>query len=654
MIIMTVDHIEKSYGANLILEDFSFELQDRDKVGIVGRNGAGKTTLFKLMAGLEPIDKGAIHTKKNLRIGYLEQIPNFDETLNGRDVLNLAFLELLQMEEEIKEITEKLSKLETETEKEILSEENRAVEMRLHRLDDLQKRFELRGGYEMEQRFSKIVEGLKIRKDLLDQSFSALSGGEKTRLMLGKILLEEPELLLLDEPTNHLDLEALEWLENYLSTYNGAMLMISHDRAFLDKVATSILEVEEGSGRVWSGNYSQFKADKEFWLSQQIEIYKQQQKKVRAMEEAIRRFEDWGTRADNKAMFVKARNMEKRLEKMEKIDKPTTKQKQMGLHFQSDGRTGNQVFRLRNVSGGYGQKVLFSGVDLDLDYQDCAVLMGSNGVGKTTLFKLLSGNLEPLEGDVKVGSRVKLGILEQEVFFDRQQRTVLEYFNEETLIGEFVARGKLARFMFFSEDLSKKLNQLSGGERVRLRLCLMMEKGINVLLLDEPTNHMDIPSREILEMALGNFKGTILMISHDRYFIRQLAEKLLFLTPTGISLYEGDYEEWRSYEMEKNSNTKVEAKASKSTSSEVDKNWRNPQDRSRQNELRRAKQRLEVLEPLLLEKEEALKAVRLRLEGTTLSYEAVMELCEQEKELSTALADGEAEWLKLMEVCDES
>ena len=272
MIILAVDHVHKSYGANQVLHQFSFELQDRDRLGIVGRNGAGKTTLFKLISGLESPDEGNIHMKKNLRVGYLEQIPSVEGHLTGREVLQMAFEDLLKMEVEIHEVSAQIA---------MASEKQDLIEGYLHRLDALQKLFELRGGYEMEQRLGRIVEGLKIKESLLSQSFASMSGGEKTRLMLGRILLEEPELLLLDEPTNHLDLEALEWLESYLAAYKGSMMMISHDRQFLDQTATAILEFEDGSCRLWPGNYSKFKADRDFWLQQQIEIYRQQQKKVR-------------------------------------------------------------------------------------------------------------------------------------------------------------------------------------------------------------------------------------------------------------------------------------------------------------------------------------------------------------------------------------
>lgn len=639
MIILTADRVEKGFGAHLILDGLSFELQDRDRIGIVGRNGAGKTTLFKLITGMETLDAGAIHTKKGLRIGYLEQIPEVPKGFCGKEVLQMAFAGLLKIESEIHRLSEEMSDAAAH------SAHNPALDQKLQLMDDLQKEFEIRGGYEMDVQLNRIIEGLKIKEVLLSRAFEDMSGGEKTRILLGRILLEAPELLLLDEPTNHLDLEALEWLEGYLATYEGAMLMISHDRQFLDQVATKILEFEDKACKVWPGNYSKYKADRDDWLRLQIEAYQQQQKKIRAMEEAIQRFEDWGGRVDNKAMFVKARNMQKRIEKLDKVEKPKTKEKQMGLNFKTEGRTGNIVFRLEAVAAGYDGKALVSDIDLEINYQDRAVLMGANGVGKTTLFKLLMGTLDPLAGRVRIGSKVKIGYLEQEVSFERSDRTVIQLFNDETGIGEFQARGKLARFMFFSEDLSKKVNHLSGGERVRLKLCLMMEQGINVLLMDEPTNHMDIPSREILEMALEDFQGTILMISHDRYFIKKLAERLIFLSAHGIKAFDGDYDQWRELESE----FEVETTETSDKKTLQPSTWRNVEERSKQNEARRNQKRVLELEKLIESKESELKSIEISLADTSLPYDRLTALCELQKQVKDDLDAVTMEWLELSE-----
>lgn len=641
MIILTIDQIEKSYGSNLILSELFAEIWEGDRIGIIGRNGCGKTTLFRILAGLETVDRGAIHLKKGSKVGYLEQTPKMEGDMSAQAVLHLAFAELYEIEKSIEALTKKIETASAQSEKDEVK-----IQRLLHEMDQFQKQFELLGGYEIEQKISKVIEGLSLTQALLDSHFSQLSGGEKTRLMLGKILLEEPDILLLDEPTNHLDLSALNWLEKYLESYKGTVLMVSHDRAFLDQTATKILEIEEKKCRIWQGNYSRYKEDRDAWLLSQIEVYRQQQKKVRAMEEAIKRFEDWGRRADNAAMFAKARSMEKRLDKMDKIDRPKTKEKGMGLNFDADGRTGNKVFSLSDVSAGYFDNALFKHAALEIQYQDAAVLMGSNGVGKSTLFKLLTGELSPLCGSVKIGSNVKLGYLEQEVQFSEENRSILEFFNIETLIGEFMARGKLARFLFFSEDLDKKLSQLSGGERVRLKLCLMMEQGINVLLLDEPTNHMDIVSREILETALEHFSGTILMISHDRYFIKRLAKQYYLLSPTGIIRLEGlaDASLYEKMSLTAKTSVEVDAKAGKT---------RPTVDRSLQNEIRRCRQRIEVLEPLLVEKECELSICNERIADGNLSFEKLMVLCEEQKKLKEEVEAISHEWLSLSDFLEK-
>jgi ATPase subunit of ABC transporter with duplicated ATPase domains len=651
MIILTIDQIEKGYGANVILESVSFELQEGERIGLIGRNGAGKTTLFKLITGIESCDSGNIFTKKGARVGYLEQIPKVDESLTAREVIYLAFDPILDIERRMNVLSEK-----------IVEAGQNVEESMLHEYDDLQRQFEIAGGYEMDVRFNKVVEGLKIKEEILARTFCDLSGGEKTRALLGRILLEAPDILLLDEPTNHLDIQALEWLESYLSGYPGGVVIISHDRQFLDQVVNKIVTLEDGVSRIWLGNYSKYIADRDEWYRQQMEIYKQQQRKVRAMEEAISRFRLWSDMGGAEKMHIKMKAMQKRLDRMDKIDKPKGEGKAMGLKFSADGRTGNQVFRLRDVAAGYDGKALFTGVDLEIDYQDCAVLMGPNGIGKTTLFKLLMAQLEPMQGDIKTGSRVKIGYLEQEVEFERSERTVFQLFNEETGIGEFAAKGKLARFMFFTEDLSKPISKLSGGERVKLKLCLMMELGINVLLLDEPTNHIDIASREVLEMALQHFEGTILMISHDRYFINQLADKVITLSPNGCQSFEGGYQEWREEQrliesgVRKSADTGKVAEPQKNgqmnqtgDSTSSNKEWRDTDARARQNEARRRAKRIEELDALMPQLEKELAAINADIEQYAADFSKLGDLVERQAAKKEQLDMLELEYLELHE-----
>lgn len=663
MIILTIDQIQKSFGANVIIESVSFELQEGERIGLIGRNGAGKTTLFKMITGIESYDQGNLFIKRGARVGYLEQIPQVDESLTASDVIRLAFEPILDIERQMTEMAHTIA-----------AAGEKVKESLLFDYDDLQRRFELAGGYEMDVRFNKVVEGLKIKEEILERTFSDLSGGEKTRALLGRILLEAPDILLLDEPTNHLDIQALEWLEGYLSTYPGGVVIISHDRHFLDQTVNKIVTLEDGVSRIWPGNYSKYIADRDEWQRQQIEIYKQQQKKVRAMEEAISRFRLWADMGGAEKMHIKMRAMQKRLERMDKIDKPKGEAKAMGLRFEADGRTGNQVFRLRNVAAGYDGTPLFQNIDMDVEFQDVAVLMGPNGIGKTTLFKLLMDQMTPMAGDIKIGSRVKIGYLEQEVDFERPERTVFQLFNEETLIGEYAAKGKLARFMFFTEDLSKPVNKLSGGERVKLQLCLMMELGINVLLLDEPTNHIDIASREVLEMALQHFEGTILMISHDRYFINQLADKVFTLSPQGCTSFEGTYEQWREEQRliesgvrkgadkhQSIDNAQKGAKpqsgekfqsldnSGRENSSTSGKDWRDADARAKQNEARRRAKRIEELEVLIPKMEEGLNHLNKEIEIHASDFSLLGDLIAKQAAARSELDLLELEYLELHE-----
>lgn len=642
MVVLTLDQIEKSYGGNIVLETVSFELQEGERIGLIGRNGAGKTTLFKIITGIEPQDKGNVFVKRGARIGYLEQIPAVDESLTAREVIHMAFDGILAIERRMLALAEAIA-----------NEGEGVSDAKLHEYDNLQRQFELSGGYDMELRFNKVVEGLKIKEDILERDFRDLSGGEKTRALLGRILLEAPDVLLLDEPTNHLDIQALEWLEGYLASYPGGVLIISHDRQFLDQVANKIVTLEDGVSRLWLGNYSKYLVDRDEWYRQQMELYKQQQRKVRAMEEAISRFRLWADMGGAEKMHIKMKAMQKRLGRMEKVDKPKGEGKAMGLKFEADGRTGNQVFRLRGVAGGYEGNALFKNVDLEIDYQDCAVLMGPNGVGKTTLFKLLMDQLPPLAGEIKTGSRVKIGYLEQEVTFERSERTVFQLFNEETLIGEYAARGKLARFMFFADDLNKPVYKLSGGERVKLKLCLMMELGINVLLLDEPTNHIDIPSREVLEMALSCFEGTILMISHDRYFIQQLADKVITLSPQGCETFEGDYEAWRQQQrISEGPKTPQPLQRMETPAPAPAKEWRDTDARAKQNEARRRAKRIEELDLLLVKLEKELSHLNQEIETHAADFAKLGELVASQAAVKSQLDACELEYLELQEEMD--
>ncbi|MCA1031211.1 ABC-F type ribosomal protection protein [Bacillus timonensis] len=538
MIIVAVNSISKMYGGSSVFKDLSFEMKEGERVGLVGPNGSGKTTVLKLIAGVESIDSGAIHLKKGTKIGYLAQIPVYPEGTLTKDVLEGAF-------DEIRDIERKMKVLE----KEMTSVDGQKLERLLEEYGKLQDTFMHLGGYEAEAELLAVANGLSIHS-LLNRPFNQLSGGEKTKVNLGLILLQKPNLLLLDEPTNHLDIAAIEWLEQYVKQANMSFIFISHDRYFLDEVATAIYELEDGEISTYKGNYSSFMKEKEQRLLEEFANYQEQQKKIKKMQDAIRRLRQWAHEGDNEKFFKKAASMQKALDRMDKIKKPIFERKKMDLQFEMNERSGKDVFVYEDVEKSFGEKVLFQPTSFTIHYKDRAALVGNNGTGKSTLLKFLTDEMKLDRGMVRVGSNVKLGYLSQSVMHSEKNETVIESFRDVVPVAEGEARQLLARFMFYGNSVFKRVNGLSGGERMRLRLAQMMYQDINVLLLDEPTNHLDIDSREVLEEALSEFDGTIFAVSHDRYFINKLFSKILWLDEGKVTPYVGNYDEAKAKKTE--------------------------------------------------------------------------------------------------------
>ncbi|KKI89197.1 ABC transporter ATP-binding protein [Bacillus sp. SA1-12] len=532
MIACSVNQVGKMYGGTPIFENISVEIHEKDRVGLVGRNGGGKTTFFRLLAGEEKTDSGQIHWKKGIEIGYLEQIPNFPGESTTKDVLKTAFSELFQIEE-------KMKKLEVEMGKETNGEK---LQKLIDDYGNLQDQFTLKGGYEIEANIEKIVNGLNIH-DLLNKLFAKLSGGEKTKVGLALILLKKPDLLLLDEPTNHLDLMAVEWLGSFLKDYSGTVVVISHDRYFLDEVVNKILNLEDGEIECYHTNFSGFVKEKEERLLREFQAYEEQQKKIKKMKEAIKRLREWANRANppNEGLHKRARNMERALERMEKLNRPKINRKKMNLEMDSSDRSGNDVIMLNGISKRFGEKSLFEQVQIHVTYQERVAIVGENGTGKSTLIKLILGHLQADEGEVRIGSNVKIGYLSQNIFSDIDHETIIEAFRNEVRVTEGEARHILARFLFYGHMVFRKVSQLSGGERIRLRLAQLMYQDINFLILDEPTNHLDIESQEVLEEALEEYNGTILAVSHDRYFLNKLFEKIYWIDSKEVHCFEGNY-----------------------------------------------------------------------------------------------------------------
>ncbi|UOQ44366.1 ABC-F family ATP-binding cassette domain-containing protein [Halobacillus salinarum] len=529
--LITLKNAYKIVGGNELFQALNFELQAGQKAALVGRNGSGKSTLFRLLTKEESLDGGDLFIQKGLSIGYLHQIPE-ERNDTGYDYLKSAFHALQQMMEEMK-------KLETA----MLDPEQ--MEKALKQYGELQDRFTRAGGYEMESMISQVAQGLNIQS-LLNQSCRHLSGGEKTKLGLAKILLEKPGLLLLDEPTNHLDLQAIEWLEGYIQQYHGTVCMISHDRSFLDHTVDGIMEIESGEIDRYKGNYSSYEKQKEEKLLAEFHQYQEQQKKIKKMKEAIKRLRQWANEANppNEKLFKKAKSMERALERMEKIDKPLIDPKKMNLTFHTKDRMGKDIIVAEKLHKSYASRNILADLDLHIRYRDRLAIVGENGCGKSTLLKLLLKVEKPDQGTIRTGPSAKFGYLAQNPLQDNDEHVrMIDYFRSFIRVTEGQARHILAGFMFYGYDVFKKIGQLSGGERMRLKLAIFMHQGINVLVLDEPTNHLDIDSQEVLEDAVQGFEGTVICVSHDRYFLNQCFNETAYLVNGQLHRYFGSYEE---------------------------------------------------------------------------------------------------------------
>ncbi|WP_066502579.1 ribosomal protection-like ABC-F family protein [Abyssisolibacter fermentans] len=624
MIELSLQGISKYYGAVKVLENISFELYSGDRVGMVGRNGTGKTTILKVIYGIENYNDGNLSISKGKKVGYLDQIPDYPDDYKVIDVLNIAFEEVLKIKCEMEKLEKDMSVVQ-----------DKALETIMKKYSDLQVTFEHLGGYEISEKLSKVCIGFNIDEEYKQRKFIELSGGEKTTVILAKILLENPDILLLDEPTNHLDVNSIEWLEEYLKDYNGCVLIISHDRYFLDKTVNKIIDIENGKAKVYKGNYSSFIDEKEKQRKLQLEAYNRQQKKIGEMQEAVKRFRDWGTRADNEAMFKKAFNMEKRIEKMDKIDKPQN-HKKLNINFSLNQKSSNDIVRVEDIDMSYGDKIIFKQAGLIVKAKERIGIIGKNGCGKSTLLKLILGEETPKNGLVKLGSGVKFGFLEQEITFEDSSKTILDYIREMLKLNEFNARNLLAKFMFYKDDVFKKISTLSGGEKVRLKLCIMLEQDVNTLILDEPTNHLDIESREMLENGLSSFEGTIIFISHDRYFINKIANKIAEVNNYKLKEYLGNY----NYYNEKKSAVKEikETKKKKTTVKE-----RSNEDSKRKIKLRK----LEKMESLIQEHENKIIFKEKEMKSYASDYEKLEQIYKEIETLKNELNELMNEWIEL-------
>lgn len=526
------NNVKKNFGYKDVLNGLSFEVVSGDRLAIIGKNSCGKSTVFNILIGKETADSGLVTIRNNAKLGYLQQLQEVVENdVIVNDVIKMGQKELMDLDKRMLFLVKGME------------DSNADIDKLLKQYDIAQNTYISKGGYELEESFNRICTGCKISKEMLEKKYNVLSGGEKTIVNIAKILYSKPDILLLDEPTNHLDIETTEWLEEFIKKYQGAVVIISHDRYFIDKVANKTLLIQNGTGEMYHGNYSYFLEEDERRVLAQFENYKNQQKKIVAMKESIKKLREFAKMGDNEDLFRRAKSIEKRLEKIEVIEKPMI-DKAIPLYFELKDRSGKDVITIKDLKVILGNNVLIDNANMNIYYGDRVCLVGRNGSGKSTLIKTILGDIKPNEGEIRIGSNVNVGYIPQEIIFENEKSTILKVFGKYCFGTETQQRCKLARFMFNGENVFKKVNSLSGGERVKLRLACLMEQDVNCIILDEPTNHIDINTRETLEDALKDYKGTIIFITHDRYFTNKLAKKIILLNNKNLYEYIGNYDDY--------------------------------------------------------------------------------------------------------------
>ncbi len=514
-----------------ILDGLAFQVDAGERVGLLGPNGCGKTTFLRILTGEVHPDEGDIVVAPNKRMGLISQIPVYPAGYTVEDVLDTAFAPLRQMEEEMAALSQRMA--EGESDPALLS-----------RYDKLSAAFQAGGGYETDTSKNKVCSGLSIPQAMRERPFDMLSGGEKTRVNLARLILEDTDILLLDEPTNHLDLRATEWLEEYLEKFKGTVLAVSHDRYFLDKVVRRVVEIQEGKAEFYSGNYSFYAVEKERRYEEKLRQYEKEQAKIQQLEKAAEQLRIWAYSGNDK-IFKRAQSMEKRIERIRQTDKPK-KDRKMSVRFGEREFRGDEVLSIKSLEKSFGERTLFSGVDLEVEGGERIALLGDNGTGKSTLIKIIMGEEEPDGGRLRKGPTVKVGYLPQIIHFDHPERSLVDTMLYDLDCTAQTARNRLAAFKFRGEDVFKPVSALSGGEQSRLRLCMLMDSKINLLILDEPTNHLDIQSREWIEEAVEDYEGNLLFVSHDRYFIDRFATRIWMLEDGKITDFKGTYQEYLS------------------------------------------------------------------------------------------------------------
>ena len=615
MIDISVKNLTKFFviGENL-LEDLSFEIQEGECVAILGRNGCGKTTLFNILTGEMDYDAGTVFVNPHKRLGLISQIPRFPAGFTVEDVLRSAYAELTKISQRMQALEKQMAL--------------GASDDQLREYDALVNRFQAGGGYSMDVEVDKICNGLGITQEQRQQIFDSLSGGEKTRVNLARLLLEKTDILLLDEPTNHLDLRSVEWLEGYINSFKGTVLTISHDRYFLDQVADRVIEIVDGHAEFYSGNYSFYIDEKQARFNLQLKQYEQEQAKLKQLGYTVERMKGWGI--NNRTLYRRAMSIQHRMERIRKTEKPKT-EKTMKATFGQKDFSGDVVFKMKNVAKGFGDRVLFSDVELNVEGGERIALLGDNGTGKSTFIKCLLGE-EDCQGKIQFGPTVKWGYLPQIIKFSHPERTLYDTMLYEKNCTPQTARDRLGAFLFQGEDVFKSVGNLSGGEQSRLRLCMLMDEKINLLILDEPTNHLDIASREWVEAAIEEFEGVLLFVSHDRYFIEKFAERIWLLEDGKIRDFKCGYSKYRSI-LEHEAAMKVPAPVEVKVKKEKPKGGTKEQDKL----IRRLEREIEKQEQMIAQLDAA-------IELAAADYQELTRLLGEKEEAEMVLMDLMEQW----------
>jgi len=632
MIILQANKIERSFAGEVLFDNISLQVDERDRIALVGKNGAGKSTLLKILVGEEEPTSGEINKKRDLSLSYLAQDSRFESS-------NTIYDEMLHVFDSLRKTEKTLRQMELE-----MGEKTGAdLEKLMQDYDRLSEEFRQAGGFTYEADIRAILNGFKFDESMWQMKIEELSGGQNTRLALAKMLLEKPNLLVLDEPTNHLDIETIAWLENYLVNYSGALLIVSHDRYFLDKVATITLDLTKHSLDRYVGNYSSFVEQKEQKLLTEAKNYEKQQKEIAALEDFVNR------NLVRASTTKRAQSRRKQLEKMERLDKPEAGTKSAHMTFHSDKASGNVVLTVEEAAVGYDDQILSEPINLDIRKMNAVAIVGPNGIGKSTLIKSIVGQIPFIKGEARFGVNVEVGYYDQTQSKLTPHNSVLdELWNDFKLTPEVEIRNRLGAFLFSGDDVKKTVGMLSGGERARLLLAKLSMENNNFLILDEPTNHLDIDSKEVLENALIDFDGTLLFVSHDRYFINRVATQVLELSEEGSTLYLGDYDYYleKKAELEALAAAQAEAEPASSTE-EVTSNDYHLQKQN-QKELRKITRRIEQLEAEMEELDQKIQAITETMHSTN----DAADLVQLQSDLDQLTVQQEAvmeEWAELSE-----